>query len=145
MKKIIALMAVMTVFMGTSHAVPIFSTSSDTEKINIEPTKTTTTVSKPSNDYYTPKADVSSTNSAQYGSIQNNNYRSAITNLDGAQVELREQLMEYKAKYTEAKTRYAAVKEECNTYKKQIRTTERKMKNIEKTKKNIAKNIVEQL
>lgn len=149
MKKIIMLLAVLAVFSGASHAVPIFSTSSDSEKINIEPAKVETqkqsTKMDLSSEYYTPKTDSASTNSAQYGEIQNNNYRSAITNLDGAQVELREQLMEYKAKYTEAKTRFAAVKEECNTYKKQIRTTEKKMKNIEKTKKNIAKNIVEQM
>lgn len=149
MKKTIMLLAVLAVFANASFAVPIFSTSSDSEKIDIAPTKTKTTKQTTkmnlSNEYYAPKAENSATNSTQFGEIQNNNYRSAITNLDGAQVELREQLMNYKAKYTEAKTRYAAVKEECSTYKKQIRTTERKMKNIEKTKKNIAKNMVQQM
>ncbi|MBQ3101369.1 hypothetical protein IJC60_00020 [bacterium] len=145
MKKIIMTLMALAIFTGTSHAVPIFSTSSDAEKIDIEPTKTETVKNAPklklNNDYFAPKAEKAETNSSQYGEIQNNSYRSAITNLDGAQVELREQLMDYKAKYTEAKTRYAAVKEECRTYKKQIKATEKKMKNIEKTKKQIAKNI----
>ena len=145
MKKNIMTLLALTVFASTCYAVPIFSTSNDTEKIDIEPTKTETVKKAPklklNNDYFVPNAESAGTNSTQYGEIQNNSYRSAITNLDGAQVELREQLMDYRAKYTEAKTRYAAVKEECRTYKKQIKATEKKMKNIEKTKKDIAKNI----
>ena len=145
MKKIITLLAVLMAFVGVSHAVPIFSTSSDSEKIDIEPTKTESVQKAPklkiNNDYFAPKSIEGETNSSQYGEIQNNSYRSAITNLDGAQVELREQLMDYKAKYTDAKTRLTAVKEEYKTYKKQIKAIEKKMKNIEKTKKNIAKNI----
>ena len=142
-------LAALIVLTSTCYAVPIFSTSSDSEKIDIEPTKTEAAKKAPklklNNDYFTPKSIEGETNSSQYGEIQNNSYRSAITNLDGAQVELREQLMDYKTKYTDAKARLAAVKEEYKTYKKQIRQTERKMKNIEKMKKNIAKNITQQL
>ncbi len=145
MKKIIMSLATCLVLTSASYAVPIFSTSNEGEKIDIEPTKTESVKTAPklklNNEYYASKIDGANTNTTQYGDIQNNSYRGAITSLDGAQVELREQLMDFKTRYTEAKTRYAAVKEECRTYKKQIRAIERKMKNNEKTKKNIAKNI----
>ena len=42
MKKNIMTLLALTVFASTCYAVPIFSTSNDTEKIDIEPTKTET-------------------------------------------------------------------------------------------------------
>ncbi len=90
------------------------------------------------------KSAVQST-SEQMGDIQNQNYRNAIQSLDAAQVEIREELIQYKQQYNEAKARYDVAKTECRELKKQINSIERKIKSIEKTKQNISKNIIEYL
>ena len=76
MKKIITLLAVLTVCTSASFAVPIFSTSnSDSEKIDIEPTKTEAVKKTPklkaSNNYFatSTKTTEGETNSTQFGEI----------------------------------------------------------------------------
>lgn len=79
----------------------------------------------------------------QYSEIQNTNFKNAIQNLDGAQVGIREILVDYNSKYSDAKSRYDLAKEECRTLKKQIKAEEKKIKDIEKAKKTISSNIAE--
>ena len=74
--------------------------------------------------------------------ISNENFQNAIQNLEGAEVGIREQLLNYKTQYTDSNTRYNVVKSERDTLKKQVRAYEKKLKEIERTKKQISKNIV---
>lgn len=74
--------------------------------------------------------------------ISNDNFQNAIQNLEGAEVGIREQLINYKSQYNEVNTRYNVVKSERDALKKQVRAYEKKIKEIERTKKQISKNIV---
>ncbi len=81
--------------------------------------------------------------SYQMGQIQNDNYKQAIQSLDAAQVEIREELIQYNQQYKEAKGRYDAARAECRALKQHINEVEKKIRNIEKTKSNISKSIIE--
>lgn len=73
--------------------------------------------------------------------LANKNYTSAISNLNNAQVELREQMASYSALMAQAKSNYENKKDEYKAYKKEYNALKRKMNKIEKTKKLIQSNI----
>jgi len=64
----------------------------------------------------------------------------AILQIDNAQVEVRNNLLNYRTKYAEIDSRYNAVKTERKTAKKQIRQAEKKIKNLDRAKNKIRKN-----
>lgn len=66
--------------------------------------------------------------------------QSAILQIDNAQVEVRNNLLNYRTKYSEIDSRYNAVKTERKNAKKQIRQAEKKIKNLDKAKNKIRKN-----
>ncbi|MBQ2645059.1 hypothetical protein IJG14_05765 [bacterium] len=70
---------------------------------------------------------------------ENNNMQDALFNLDSAQTDLRNQLLDDRAKYTEIDNNYKAVKEQRKIQKKLVRDTERKINKIEKNKEQIRK------
>lgn len=100
----------------------------------------------PSPAYSAPAQEVSATRAQSefldFVKISNDNFQNAIQNLEGAEVGIREQLINYKTQYNDANTRYNVVKAERDTIKKQVRAYEKKIKEIERTKKQISKNIV---
>jgi chromosome segregation ATPase len=66
--------------------------------------------------------------------------QNSILQIDNAQTELRNKLLNYKTNYTEVDSRYTATKAERKTAKKQVRYAEKKIKNLETAKKKIRKN-----
>ncbi len=66
--------------------------------------------------------------------------QSAILQIDNAQVEVRNNLLNYRTKYAEIDSRYEAVKTERKNAKKQIRQAEKKIKNLDRAKNKIRKN-----
>ena len=72
----------------------------------------------------------------------NKNMQSAISQLDNAQVEVRNELLNYKTKYSEVDAKYNTIKEERSTLHKQIRACERKIKRLDNAKEKIRKNML---
>ncbi len=70
------------------------------------------------------------------------NMQTAITELDNAQVEVRNELLNYKTKYSEVDARYNAVKTERSNLAKQIRACERKIRRLDNAKEKIRRNMV---
>ena len=66
--------------------------------------------------------------------------QTAITEIDRAQMEVRNNLLNYKAKYSEIDSKYQTTKAERAAMRKQIRQAEKKIKNLDKAKKSIRKN-----
>lgn len=65
---------------------------------------------------------------------ETNSLQNALFELDSAQVDIRNQLLEERAKYTDIDTQYKLVKEQRKQQKKTIKDAEKKIKQIEKTK-----------
>ena len=66
--------------------------------------------------------------------------QTAITEIDKAQMEVRNNLLNYRAKYAEIDSKYQTTKTERAAARKQIRQAEKKIKNLDKAKKSIRKN-----
>ncbi|MBR1617335.1 hypothetical protein IJ670_04220 [bacterium] len=77
----------------------------------------------------------------QITKLQEQKFTSAISSLDDAQVELRQQLTSTTAKYNSALAEKKSAIEKCRTIKKELRAINKKMKNIEKSKKMINANL----
>lgn len=108
-------------------------------------TKTTSTTLKteiPSNKTMDVKIEENATAAQSTISNQTNNFNDALLNLDTAQVNIRNELLEYKAKYQEIDTQYKLIKEQRKVLGKQIKSIERKIKSIEKSKNNIRKTML---
>lgn len=113
----------------------VFSDNAQTETINVQPvseTKIETNVAPE-----TDAVDVKKVNE----SLSNEKFKSAVNNLESAEVDVREQLSNYKsqvdAKIIEVNTR----KSELSTLKKEYKALQKKMKNIDKMKKMLNDNI----
>lgn len=70
------------------------------------------------------------------------NMQSAITQLDNAQVEVRNELLNYRTKYTEVDAKYNSVKTERANLAKEIKACEKKINQIDKAKEKIRKNMI---
>lgn len=89
--------------------------------------------------YYAQKSKTTGDMTTQ--TRENNNLQNALFELDSAQVDVRNQLLDAKAKYTEIDNQYKLVKEQRKIQRKTVRDGERRIKQIEKTKENIRKNM----
>ncbi len=89
-----------------------------------------------------PKASTPATTAATNAVSQgNDNFQNALFQLDTAQVEIRNNLLEYKSKYTDVDNQYKLIKNERKMLNKQVKEIERRIKDIDKTKERIRKNI----
>ncbi|MBR6098351.1 hypothetical protein IKP85_01235 [bacterium] len=70
------------------------------------------------------------------------NMQGAISQLDNAQVEVRNELLNYKTKYSEIDAQYNKVKAERANLSKQIRACEKKINQLDKAKEKIRKNMI---
>ena len=70
---------------------------------------------------------------------ENNNMQDALFKLDSAQSDLRNQLLDQRAKYSEIDSQYKTIKEQRAEQQKLVRETEKKIKRIEKNKQQISK------
>jgi len=73
---------------------------------------------------------------------QSENFNNALFQLDSAQVNIRNELLDYKAKYQELDTQYKLIKEQRRVLGKQIKNVEKKVKAIEKSKNHIRKTMI---
>ena len=69
------------------------------------------------------------------------NMQSAITQLDNAQVEVRNELLKFKTKYADVDAKYNSVKEERANLRKDIRACEKKIRQLDNAKEKIRKNM----
>ncbi len=66
--------------------------------------------------------------------------QNAILDLDNAETEVRNKLLDYRANYNNIDQKYQLTKEERRAAKKKIKQAEKKIKNMEKAKNKIRKN-----
>lgn len=74
--------------------------------------------------------------------VGNDNIQNAILELDNAQVGIRNDLLDYKAKYADIDAQYKLIKNERSMLYKQVRSIEKRIKNIDKAKDKIRKNML---
>lgn len=74
--------------------------------------------------------------------IGNDNIQNAILELDNAQVGIRNDLLNYKAKYADVDAQYKLIKNERSMLHKQVVQIERRIRNIDKAKEKIRKNML---
>lgn len=71
--------------------------------------------------------------------------QNAILQLDNAQTEVRNQLLNYRTTYTEVDSRMRATKAERKAAKKKVKQAEKRIKNLEKAKTKIRKNFEQKI
>lgn len=74
--------------------------------------------------------------------IGNDNIQNAILELDNAQVGIRNDLLNYKAKYADVDAQYKLIKNEKTMLYRQVKSIERRIKNIDRAKERIRKNML---
>ena len=74
--------------------------------------------------------------------IGNGNIQNAIQQLDNAQIDIRNELLNTKTKFADVDAQYKLVKTERAALKKQVRSVEKRIKEIEKAKEKIRKNMI---
>ena len=74
--------------------------------------------------------------------IGNDNIQNAILELDNAQVGIRNDLLDYKAKYADVDAQYKLIKNERSMLYKQVKSIERRIRNIDKAKEKIRRNML---
>ena len=74
--------------------------------------------------------------------VGNGNIQNAISQLDNAQIDIRNDLLNCKTKYADVDAQYKLVKAERAALNKQIKSIERRIKDIEKAKEKIRKNML---
>ncbi len=70
---------------------------------------------------------------------QSSSFNNALYELDSAQVNIRNELLDYQAKYQEIDTQYKLLKEQRRVLAEQIREINKKVNSIEKSKNQIRK------
>jgi peptidoglycan hydrolase CwlO-like protein len=74
--------------------------------------------------------------------IGNENIQTAISQLENAQVDIRNDLINCKTKFADVDAQYKLVKAERDALKKQIRSIERRINDIDKAKERIRRNML---
>ena len=98
-----------------------------------------TTYNKPSLSSYSAQA-INAINEAE--AIGNGNIQNAISQLENAQVDIRNDLLNCKTKYADVDAQYKLIKAERAALKKQIKTVENRIKELDRAKENIRKNML---
>lgn len=74
--------------------------------------------------------------------VGNGNIQNAISQLENAQVDIRNDLMNCKTKYADVDAQYKLIKAERSALNKQIKSIERRIKDLDKAKERIRKNML---
>lgn len=74
--------------------------------------------------------------------IGNDNIQNAILELDNAQVGIKNDLLNYKAKYSDIDAQYKLIKNERTMIYRQVKSIERRIKSIDRAKDKIRKNMI---
>lgn len=72
----------------------------------------------------------------------NDKMQNAILQLDNAQVDVRNELLNYKAKYSDIDAQYKLIKAERKALNQQVKAIEKRIKQIDKAKEKIRKNML---
>ncbi len=98
---------------------------------------TTSTTSAPAS-----SAKPATTSSLDGDAVGNGNIQNAILQLDNAQVDIRNDLLNCKTKYADVDAQYKLIKTERQALKKQVSAIEKRIKEIDKAKEKIRKNML---
>ena len=79
---------------------------------------------------------------AESEAIGNGNIQNAISQLENAQVDIRNDLLNCKTKFADVDAQYKLVKAERAALKKQVKAVEKRIKEIERAKERIRKNML---
>ena len=79
---------------------------------------------------------------AESEAIGNGNIQNAISQLENAQVDIRNDLLNCKTKYADIDAQYKLIKTERAALKKQVKSVEKRIKEIERAKEKIRKNML---
>ena len=79
---------------------------------------------------------------AEAEAIGNGNIQNAISQLENAQVDIRNELLNCKTKIADVDAQYKLIKAERAALKKQVRTVENRIKDIDRAKERIRKNML---
>lgn len=135
-KNLLILSVLMLMFAGVAFA----------EGMVFDPTEYQATVSStktlPSNSSIQANTKSSTTYAQNAVSEQSANFNNALFELDTAQVNIRNELLEYKSKYQEVDTQYKLIKEQRKVLDKQITAIEKRIKEIERSKSQIRKTMI---
>ena len=134
MKKIVLTMAMFATMTGIAMADGNAFTPlnfNDTQYGNPAPTSTTATTST------AKKAVTQATSSVDGDAVGNGNIQNAILQLDNAQVDIRNDLLNCKTKFADVDAQYKLIKTERQALKKQVRTVKKRIKEIDKAKEKI--------
>lgn len=74
--------------------------------------------------------------------VGNSNIQNAIMQLDNAQVDIRNDLLNCKTKYADTDAQYQLIKNERKALKKQVNSIEKRIKEIDRAKEKIRKNMM---
>ena len=111
-------------------------------QVKSAPSATTPTAQLQANKNITSNIQKQSNLAQDALSEQSTNFNNALFELDSAQVNLRNELLEYKAKYQEIDTQYQLIKEQRKVLDKQVKAVEKRIKDIEKSKSQIRKTMI---
>ena len=81
-------------------------------------------------------------NPAETEAVGNGNIQNAIQQLDNAQVDIRNELLNCKTKYADVDAQYKLIKTERAALKKQVNAVEKRIKELDKAKEKIRKNML---
>lgn len=79
---------------------------------------------------------------AESEAIGNGNIQNAISQLENAQIDIRNDLLNCKTKFADVDAQYKLIKTERAALKKQVKTVEKRIKEIERAKEKIRKNML---
>lgn len=141
--KLLALFAFVAV-LGTASAFAndaVFNPSEEVQEINLKPVVNEVKESQTS----APKAETPavSTEKKAGETLSEENFKSAITNLDAAQVDVREQLATYSTLVAQKQAEVNAKKAELSALKKKYSELQKKTKSIDKMKKMLNEHVAQ--
>ena len=138
---ILALFTALTTGMAFADGMVFDPTEFD---INTEttPTKAVTKPDMGSNAKIESGIKEASSYSQNSVSGQSSSFDNALFELDSAQVNIRNELLDYKAKYQEVDTQYQLIKEQRRVLAEQIKSVEKRIRDIEKSKSQIRKSMI---
>lgn len=135
-KNFLILSVVMLLFGGIAFA----------EGMVFDPTEYQATITEtktlPSNSNIQSSTKAAQTYAQNVVSEQSSNFNNALYELDTAQVNMRNELLEYKSKFQEIDTQYKLIKEQRRVLDKQINAIEKRIKEIERSKSQIRKTMI---
>lgn len=141
-RKILSLALLIAITTGAAMADGMVFDPTDFEFSESTPTKEVTKPDLGSNAKIESNIKEASSYSQNSVSGQSSNFNNALFELDSAQVNIRNELLDYKAKYQEVDTQYQLIKEQRRVLGEQVKSVEKRIKEIEKSKNQIRKTMI---